>query len=80
MTAIEILQAERARQHADALAAYRAAGPMAEQIAISVTETGRLLLLGMGASQHANRMAEAGLSLRPRSRQSGLGWPLMLRP
>ncbi len=58
-TAIEILEGERARQHADALAAYRAAAPMADRIAVSVKETGRLLLLGMGASQHANRMAEA---------------------
>ena len=58
-TALGILEGERVRQHDDALAAYRAAGPMAERIAVSITETGRLLLLGMGASQHANRMAEA---------------------
>ncbi|MDW6022560.1 aminotransferase [Mesorhizobium sp. BAC0120] len=46
------------RQHADALASLRSNTGMAERVAASVAKTGKLLLLGMGASHYANRIAE----------------------
>ncbi len=52
------LQAEMAKQHDDALASYNSNGPTAERIAASIRRTGRLVLLGMGASHAVNRLAE----------------------
>ncbi|MBB2705007.1 UNVERIFIED_ORG: fructoselysine-6-P-deglycase FrlB-like protein [Rhizobium esperanzae] len=49
---------EMARQHADALASYEAAAPMAARAAASLKKTGRLLLLGMGGSHAVNRAVE----------------------
>ncbi len=49
---------EMARQHADALASYEAAAPMAAKAAASLEKTGRLLLIGMGGSHAVNRAVE----------------------
>jgi fructoselysine-6-P-deglycase FrlB-like protein len=54
----ELLDMEMARQHADALASLELNGDMAGRVAKSVARTGRLLLVGMGASHFANRIAE----------------------
>jgi fructoselysine-6-P-deglycase FrlB-like protein len=55
---LDLLEAEMARQHADALASLRANAEMAIRIAASVMRSRRLLLIGMGASHYANRMVE----------------------
>ena len=55
---LELLEAEMARQHADALASMRANAEMAARIAASIRRTGRLLMIGMGASHYANRIVE----------------------
>ena len=55
---IDLLEAEMARQHADALASLRANTDAATRIAASVMPSRRLLLIGMGASHYANRMVE----------------------
>ena len=47
-----------ARQQADALASIRSNAGMAGRIAASATRERRLLLVGMGASHYANRIAE----------------------
>jgi fructoselysine-6-P-deglycase FrlB-like protein len=47
-----------ARQHTDALASFEQAGAAAEQIAVSLKRTGRLLLLGMGGSHAVGRAVE----------------------
>jgi len=49
---------EMARQHADALASYETARPMAAKAAASLKRTGRLLLIGMGGSHAVNRAVE----------------------
>ncbi|EJZ17578.1 sugar isomerase (SIS) [Rhizobium sp. Pop5] len=49
---------EMARQHADAIASYEAAEPMAATAAASLEKTGRLLLIGMGGSHAVNRAVE----------------------
>ncbi|MBY5562794.1 SIS domain-containing protein [Rhizobium leguminosarum] len=49
---------EMARQHADAIASYEAARPMAVRAAASLKKTGRLLLIGMGGSHAVNRAVE----------------------
>ncbi|WP_064697475.1 SIS domain-containing protein [Rhizobium aegyptiacum] len=49
---------EMVRQHADAIASYKSAEPMAERAAESLEKTGRLLLLGMGGSHAVNRAVE----------------------
>lgn len=49
---------EMARQHADAIASYETAGPMAARAAASLKKTGRLLLIGMGGSHAVNRAVE----------------------
>jgi fructoselysine-6-P-deglycase FrlB-like protein len=54
----ELLDMEMARQHADALASLELNGDMAARVAKSLARTGRLLLVGMGASHFANRSAE----------------------
>jgi fructoselysine-6-P-deglycase FrlB-like protein len=53
-----LLEGEMARQHENALASFRGNGEMAERIADCVRRNGRLLLVGMGASHYANRIAE----------------------
>lgn len=50
--------AEMNRQAADALATYEQAGLVADDLAASLRRTGRLVLLGMGASHAANRTVE----------------------
>jgi fructoselysine-6-P-deglycase FrlB-like protein len=62
----ELLDLEMARQHADALASMRANGEMAARVADSMKRTRRLLMIGMGASHYANRIAE------PLYRQEGI--------
>lgn len=52
------IRSEMARQHDDALASINAAGKVAENIAESIRGTGRVLLLGMGASHAAARAVE----------------------
>lgn len=47
-----------ARQHADALASFVQAGPVAERVAASLKRNGKLLLLGMGASHAVGRAIE----------------------
>lgn len=58
---LAMLEAEMARQHADARASLDAARPVVERIVNSVAETGRLILTGMGASHYGNRVAETAL-------------------
>lgn len=45
-------------QHTDALASFRAAGTVADDVVQSVRETGQVLLLGMGASHAVGRVIE----------------------
>lgn len=52
------IETEMARQAADALATYEQAGLVADDLAASLRRTGRLVLLGMGASHAANRTVE----------------------
>ena len=52
------IENEMAHQHADALATFMAAAPLAENIAASLRRTGRLLLLGMGGSLAVGRAVE----------------------
>ncbi|MBA1343732.1 SIS domain-containing protein [Rhizobium sp. WYCCWR 11146] len=49
---------EMAHQHADAIASYQAAQPMAVRAAASLKKTGSLLLIGMGGSHAVNRAVE----------------------
>lgn len=56
---LDLLHAEMARQHADALASVADNGAIAARIAESLRRNRRLLLVGMGASHCANRAAEA---------------------
>ena len=55
-TSLDILHDEMHRQNADALASLDAARAQAVRIAERIRETGRLSMLGMGASHWANRM------------------------
>ena len=55
---LALLQAEMARQGADAIASLTGNEAMAAELAASIMRTGRLVLIGMGASHYANRMAE----------------------
>lgn len=50
---------EMRRQNADALASIEAAAEVAAQVALSIRRQGQVLMLGMGASHWANRMAVA---------------------
>lgn len=52
------IEAEMARQSRDAVQSFADAETRAEEIAGSVARTGRLLMLGMGASHALNRMVE----------------------
>ncbi len=77
------IEAEMARQGADALASFEGAGPQADAASASLRRTGRLALLGMGASHAVNRMVEPlyrGLGLDavalPASEQLGSPLPL----
>jgi fructoselysine-6-P-deglycase FrlB-like protein len=47
---VRAIEREMARQHADALASFRANGEMAAKAAASLKRTGKLLLLGMDGS------------------------------
>lgn len=77
------IEAEMARQGGDALASYDHAAPVAAELARSLRQTGRLVMLGMGASHAVNRAVEAlyrdlgidALAL-PVSEQLGMGVPL----
>ena len=77
------IEAEMVRQAADALASFEQAGAPAADLARSLRRTGRLVMLGMGASHAVNRAAEPlyrgqgidALAL-PVSEQLGLGVPL----
>lgn len=77
------IEAEMARQASDALASYDQAGPVAADLARGLRQTGRLLMLGMGASHAVNRAVEPlyrGLGVDalalPVSEQLGMGVPL----
>lgn len=72
-----------ARQASDALASYEQAGSVAADVARSLRDTGRLVMLGMGASHAVNRAVEPlyrGLGIDalalPVSEQLGMGVPL----
>jgi fructoselysine-6-P-deglycase FrlB-like protein len=56
--ALAAIDREMTRQHADAIASYEAAQPMATRAAASLKRTGRLLLIGMGGSHAVNRAVE----------------------
>lgn len=49
---------EMGRQHTDAIASFEGAGKMAARAAVSLRQTGKLLLLGMGGSHAVNRAVE----------------------
>lgn len=77
------IEAEMARQASDAIESYEHPGPIAADLAHSLRQTGRLVMLGMGASHAANRAVEPlyrslgidALAL-PVSEQLGMGVPL----
>ncbi|MFK0166742.1 SIS domain-containing protein [Rhizobium sp. NPDC090279] len=74
---------EMARQHADALASFGASSDMAAKAAASLRRTGKLLLLGMGASHAVNRAVEplyraAGIDAIALPLSEQLGEPLSL--
>lgn len=52
------IEAEMARQAGDALASFAGAAARAEEVAASLARTGRLVMLGMGASHALNRTVE----------------------
>ncbi len=52
------IEAEMARQAGDALASFAGAAACAGEVAASITRTGRLVMLGMGASHALNRTVE----------------------
>src|SRR5687767_4623274 len=56
-----LLEAEMARQHADALELIEENQELTKEIAASTAATGRLVLTGMGTSHYGNRVAEAAL-------------------
>lgn len=77
------IEAEMARQAGDARASFAQAGARADEVAASLRRTGRLTMLGMGASHAVNRATEPlyrelGLDAQalPLSEQLGLGVPL----
>lgn len=57
-TGLAAIEREMARQQADARVSFAAAGAQAAEVAASIRRTGRLLLLGMGASHGLNRAVE----------------------
>ena len=54
-----LIRDEMRRQNADALTSIKAAAEVAAQAALSIRRQGQVLMLGMGASHWANRMALA---------------------
>ena len=58
MTGLELIHQEMSRQHADALASLEANQTVAREIAATLKQTNRLVLLGMGGSHFANHSAE----------------------
>lgn len=66
MPGLDTIRHEMDRQYADARASHAAALAPARPIAGQIAETGRLLMLGMGASHWANRM------VLPAYRQAGI--------
>ena len=58
---LALLEAEMARQHADALELIEQNQDLTKEIAASVAATGRLVLTGMGTSHYGNRVGEAAL-------------------
>jgi len=61
---LELLEAEMARQHSDALASFEGARTSAAGVAESLGRTGRLLLIGMGGSHFVNRAVEPAYRAR----------------
>jgi fructoselysine-6-P-deglycase FrlB-like protein len=57
-TGLELIRAEMARQHQDALASLTGNRDAARRLAESLRRTRRLVLLGMGGSHYVNRMVE----------------------
>ena len=55
---LRAIDAEMARQHADAAATFQAPGPEAQALAEAIGRNGRLLMLGMGGSHAVARMVE----------------------
>lgn len=55
---LKALDREMSRQHADALASYEGAKQRAKDVAASLKRSGKLLLLGMGASHAVGRAVE----------------------
>lgn len=55
---LDILNAEMARQHADALETFHAQAERAAELAAEIRRIGRVDLLGIGGSHWVNRMAE----------------------
>ncbi|MFC3220394.1 SIS domain-containing protein [Tianweitania populi] len=79
------LRAEMARQYRDGLESLARAQAQAAEIATRIRETGRLLMLGMGASHWANRMAlasyrEAGIDATAEVLSETMRAPLPARP
>ncbi len=60
-TGFQLIERERERQFRDALASLDANRQMAGRVAESARRTGQVLLLGMGASHHANLVGAAAL-------------------
>jgi fructoselysine-6-P-deglycase FrlB-like protein len=56
--ALEILNAERARQRGDAIASFAASRRMAAEIAAAIRDFPRLVMVGMGGSHFINRIVE----------------------
>lgn len=56
---LAVLRAEMAKQYRDGLSSLLLAKDRAEEVAATIRETGRLLMLGMGASHWTNRMVLA---------------------
>ena len=61
---LDLLEAERARQHRDALASFEGAAAPAARVAESLRRTGRLLLIGMGGSHFVARAVEPAYRAR----------------
>lgn len=57
-TGLELIRAEMARQHADAIETLARNTEPARVVAASIESTKRLVLLGMGGSHYVNRIAE----------------------
>lgn len=77
------IEAEMARQAADALASHAQAGDRAAEMATALRDSGRLVMLGMGASHAVNRAVEPlyrtqGIDAQalPLSEQLAAGVPL----